>query len=76
MPGDVRAAQAAGWAAWADAAKLLPVATAARLEEQARADALARRLREMQVTRREERRRMSWLERQVEGLRERRGATP
>ncbi|KAH9940137.1 uncharacterized protein BXZ73DRAFT_43041 [Epithele typhae] len=69
VPPALRVAGAAGWRAWGDVATLLPVATAARMEERARAGALVRRLREMQVERREERRRLSWLEREVRGLR-------
>lgn len=76
VPVGVRAEMSASWVRWNEVAKLLPIATKARMEEKARFDALERQMRALEVSRKEDKRRLSWLEREVEDLRGKTGSTP
>ncbi|KAI0773036.1 hypothetical protein BD413DRAFT_492071 [Trametes elegans] len=76
VPLDVRTEMAAFWMRWTEVAKLLPVATKARLEEKARIDALEKQMHALEVSRSEDRRRLTHLEREVEDLRGRTGRSP
>ncbi|KAL1940967.1 hypothetical protein VTO73DRAFT_7603 [Trametes versicolor] len=76
IPLDVRTEMAAYWQRWTEVAKLLPVATKARLEEKARFSALERDMHALELSRSEDRRRLTHLEREVLDLRGRTGRTP
>ena len=76
VPVSVRAEMSACWVRWNEVAKLLPIATKARLEEKARFEALERQMLALEVSRREDKQKLSWLEREVEDLRGRTGRTP
>ncbi|KAI0367140.1 hypothetical protein BV20DRAFT_950872 [Pilatotrama ljubarskyi] len=76
VPLEVRTEMSTFWMRWTEVAKLLPVATKARLEEKARFAALERQMQALEVSRSEDRRRLTHLEREVEDLRYRTGRTP
>ncbi|KAI8970738.1 hypothetical protein BD414DRAFT_427415 [Trametes punicea] len=76
VPLDARTELSSFWMRWTEVAKLLPIAIKARLEEKARFVALERQMQALQMSRTEDQRRLSYLEREVEGLRIRTGMTP
>ncbi|KAI0656167.1 hypothetical protein C8Q70DRAFT_922142 [Cubamyces menziesii] len=76
VPLDVRTELSAFWMRWTEVAKLLPIATKARLEEQARFATLERQMQALEVSRSEDRRRLTHLEQEVEDLRSRTGSSP
>ncbi|KAI0350796.1 hypothetical protein OH77DRAFT_1498896 [Trametes cingulata] len=76
VPLEVRTEMSTFWMRWTEVAKLLPIATKARLEEKARFAALERQMQALEVSRSEDRRRLTHLEREVEDLRYRTGWTP
>ncbi|KAI0643507.1 hypothetical protein C8Q79DRAFT_915713 [Trametes meyenii] len=73
---DVRTEMSAFWMRWTEVAKMLPITTKARLEEKASFAELERRMHALEVSRTEDRRRLSDLEREVVDLRGRTGRTP
>lgn len=76
IPVCVRAEMSACWVRWNEVGKLLPITIKARLEEKARFEALERQMRALELERREDRRRLGSLEREVQDLRGRSGMTP
>ncbi|KAI0628313.1 hypothetical protein C8Q77DRAFT_1068234 [Trametes polyzona] len=76
VPLEVRTEMSTFWMRWTEVAKLLPVATKARLEEKARFSALERQMHALELSRCEDRRRLTYLEREVQDLRGRTGRTP
>ncbi|KAH9850862.1 hypothetical protein C2E23DRAFT_886920 [Lenzites betulinus] len=76
VPLEVRTEMAAFWMRWTEVARLLPIATTARLEEKARFSVLEREMRALELSRCEDRRRLTHLEREVQDLRGRTGSTP
>ena len=75
VPASVRAEMASCWVRWNEVGKLLPIATKARLEEKARMEALEEKMLALETSRREDKQRLSSLEREVQDLRGRQ-ATP
>ncbi|KAI0824320.1 hypothetical protein BC628DRAFT_1322675 [Trametes gibbosa] len=76
VPLEVRAEMSAFWTRWTEVARLLPIATTARLEEKARFSVLEREMHALELSRSEDRRRLTCLEREVQDLRGRTGSTP
>ncbi|KAI0738352.1 hypothetical protein C8Q80DRAFT_273044 [Daedaleopsis nitida] len=76
VPVSVRAAMSACWARWNDVAKLLPIATKARMDEKARIEALEQAMLAMELSSRRDKQRLCSLEREVQDLRGRTGMTP
>ncbi|KAL7278361.1 hypothetical protein ACG7TL_008339 [Trametes sanguinea] len=76
VPLEMRTELSTFWMRWTDVAKLLPIAIKARLEEKARFAVLEREMQALEVSHSEDRRRLSYLEREVEDLRSRTGMTP
>ncbi|KAI0668067.1 hypothetical protein C8Q78DRAFT_980440 [Trametes maxima] len=76
VPLDVRTEMNTFWMCWTEVAKMLPIATKARLEEKATYADLERKMRALEVSRSEDQRRLSDLEREVVDLRGRTGRTP
>ncbi|CDO76231.1 hypothetical protein BN946_scf184644.g5 [Trametes cinnabarina] len=76
VPLEMRTELSTFWMRWTEVAKLLPIAIKARLEEKARFVALEREMQALEVSRSEDRRRLSYLEQEVEDLRSRTGMTP
>ncbi|RPD68830.1 hypothetical protein L226DRAFT_540367 [Lentinus tigrinus ALCF2SS1-7] len=76
VPVSVRAEMSTNHVRWNEVSRMLPIATKARMEEKARIEALERQMMELELSRREDKKRLSWLEQEVQDLRGRTGRTP
>lgn len=76
IPVPVRAELSTYHVRWNEVSKMLPIATKARMEEKTRIEVLERKMIELELSRREDKQKLSWLEQEVQDLRGRTGQTP
>ncbi|RDX42426.1 hypothetical protein OH76DRAFT_1362817 [Lentinus brumalis] len=76
VPVCLRAEMSNNHVRWNEVSRMLPIATKARMEEKAHIEALERQMMELEVSRKEDRQKLNWLEQEVQDLRGRTGRTP